>query len=90
MEVINSSFKLNFNYPKRYKPRNFITFHSRDQFSKSKPLQGDAVVRRNLKKLLKTDEMLTEKASTKWFAQFSPWRALVVAHLWVLETELGY
>lgn len=44
-------------------------------------LHGDAAVRRYLQVLLKQDT-LTAKQTEQWLQQFSPWRALVAAHLW--------
>lgn len=50
-------------------------------------LHGDAAVRRNLQKLLHeqnkfTEEKISQEETQKWLAPFSPWRALVAAHLW--------
>lgn len=53
-------------------------------------LHGDVAVRRNLQKLLETlgkyrgDEKISEADTKKWLAEFSPWRALVAAHLWAM------
>ena len=44
-------------------------------------LHGDAAVRRYLQELLQA-EQLTAQQTEQWLAQFSPWRALVAAHLW--------
>jgi DNA-3-methyladenine glycosylase II len=44
-------------------------------------LHGDAAVRRYLQVLLK-QEQLSAKQTEQWLEQFSPWRALVAAHLW--------
>lgn len=44
-------------------------------------LHGDAAVRRYLQALLK-QETLSAKQTEHWLKQFSPWRALVAAHLW--------
>jgi len=44
-------------------------------------LHGDAAVRRYLQVLLKQDT-LSAKQTEQWLAQFTPWRALVAAHLW--------
>lgn len=44
-------------------------------------LHGDAAVRRYLQVLLK-QESLSAKQTEHWLQQFSPWRALVAAHLW--------
>ena len=44
-------------------------------------LHGDAAVRRYLQVLL-NKEQLSAKQTEQWLEQFSPWRALVAAHLW--------
>lgn len=44
-------------------------------------LHGDAAVRRYLQVLLKQDT-LSAKQTEQWLKQFTPWRALVAAHLW--------
>lgn len=45
-------------------------------------LHGDVAVRRALQCLLGRDEAVGEQETREWLAQFSPWRALVAAHLW--------
>jgi DNA-3-methyladenine glycosylase II len=45
-------------------------------------LHGDVAVRRNLQKLLDSSEQISEKETQRWLLEFSPWRALVAAHLW--------
>lgn len=45
-------------------------------------LHGDAAVRRSLQALLGCTEKLTSEQTKQWLAPFSPWRALVAAHLW--------
>ncbi len=50
-------------------------------------LHGDAAVRRGLQKLLQTPEKISEDQTKQWLAEFSPWRALVAAHLWALNRE---
>lgn len=47
-------------------------------------LHGDVAVRRSLQKLLGTSEKISEKEAQVWLAEFSPWRALVAAHLWAM------
>jgi DNA-3-methyladenine glycosylase II len=47
-------------------------------------LHGDAGVRRKLQILLGADETLTEDFTQRWLTDFSPWRALVAAHLWAM------
>lgn len=59
-------------------------------------LHGDVAVRRNLQRLLAagnhigTDEKISEAAAKEWLAGFSPWRALVAAHLWALQKTEGF
>jgi DNA-3-methyladenine glycosylase II len=45
-------------------------------------LHGDAAVRRGLQALLGSHEKISEDQAQQWMADFSPWRALVAAHLW--------
>lgn len=47
-------------------------------------LHGDVAVRRNLQALLGDTERIGEDVARQWLAAFSPWRALVAAHLWRL------
>lgn len=53
-------------------------------------LHGDVAVRRNLARLLKSDDKISEKQAEVWLAPFSPWRALVGAHLWAMQSTAGY
>ncbi|WP_028025442.1 DNA-3-methyladenine glycosylase family protein [Enterovibrio calviensis] len=53
-------------------------------------LHGDVAVRRNLQRLLGCDEKPSEKETQAWLKSFSPWRALVAAHLWAMQSEQGY
>ncbi|MGV8834593.1 DNA-3-methyladenine glycosylase 2 [Cellvibrio sp.] len=53
-------------------------------------LHGDAAVRRNLQLLLNTAEKLDEKTTQSWLAAFSPWRALIAAHLWAMQKAEGF
>ncbi len=59
-------------------------------------LHGDVAVRRNLQRLLTAqnkfsgDEKISELQTQKWLAAFSPWRALVAAHLWAMQKSDGY
>jgi DNA-3-methyladenine glycosylase II len=48
-------------------------------------LHGDAAVRRNLQVLLNCSEKITEDYARRWLAEFSPWRALIAAHLWAMQ-----
>ncbi|SFU49657.1 3-methyladenine DNA glycosylase 2 [Nitrosospira multiformis] len=45
-------------------------------------LHGDVAVRRGLQALLGAQGKISEENTRTWLAQFSPWRALVGAHLW--------
>jgi DNA-3-methyladenine glycosylase II len=45
-------------------------------------LHGDIAVRRGLQRLLATTDPVSEQQARQWLAQFSPWRALVAAHIW--------
>lgn len=53
-------------------------------------LHGDVAVRRNLQALLGQTEKLTEDDVRCWLEAFSPWRALVAAHLWAMQSAAGY
>lgn len=53
-------------------------------------LHGDVAVRRGLQRLLCTDEKIGEAQAREWLAQYSPWRALVAAHLWTLKADVAY
>lgn len=48
-------------------------------------LHGDAAVRRGLQALLGVQAKLSENDARAWLAAFSPWRALVAAHLWAAQ-----
>ena len=48
-------------------------------------LHGDAAVRRGLQMLINAPEKISESATEKWLAPFSPWRALLAAHLWAYQ-----
>jgi DNA-3-methyladenine glycosylase II len=45
-------------------------------------LHGDIAVRGGLQALLGSTDKITEQQAQHWLSQFSPWRALVAAHLW--------
>lgn len=45
-------------------------------------LHGDVAVRKAVQRLLGLPERPDERWTAEWLAQFSPWRALVAAHLW--------
>lgn len=47
-------------------------------------LEGDAGVRRGLQRLLQQPDKVSPAQARDWLAPFSPWRALVAAHLWRL------
>lgn len=48
-------------------------------------LEGDVAVRRGLQKLLNLSDKLTAQQTQQWLAPFSPWRALIAAHLWAFS-----
>lgn len=50
-------------------------------------LHGDVAVRRGLQRLLASAEAVTPQAARQWLAPFSPWRALVAAHLWKVAAD---
>ncbi|MEO8249203.1 MAG: AlkA N-terminal domain-containing protein [Burkholderiales bacterium] len=50
-------------------------------------LHGDVAVRRRLQELLGENEKISEKRTRLWLAEFTPWRALVAAHLWASKTS---
>ncbi len=47
-------------------------------------LHGDVAVRRSLQAVLDCPESVTEGQAKRWLAEFSPWRALIAAHLWAV------
>ncbi|CAI10203.1 DNA-3-methyladenine glycosylase family protein [Aromatoleum aromaticum] len=47
-------------------------------------LHGDVVVRRSLQAVLDCPDSVTEGQAKRWLAEFSPWRALIAAHLWAV------
>ena len=53
-------------------------------------LHGDAAVRRGLQLLIGSGEAPSAEETRSWLAPFEPWRALVAAHLWRLQTPAGY
>ena len=53
-------------------------------------LHGDVAVRRNLQVLLNRKDKIGEAEAQTWLAAFSPWRALVAAHLWAMQRKEGY
>ncbi len=53
-------------------------------------LHGDVAVRRNLQHLLKQENKVNAEQAEKWLADFSPWKALVAAHLWRQQSSSGY
>lgn len=48
-------------------------------------LHGDVAFRRNLQFLLKQKDSVSDKQAEQWLLEFTPWRALVVAHIWAAE-----
>ncbi len=53
-------------------------------------LHGDAAVRRGLQSLLSLPERPDDRHTARWLAQFTPWRALLAAHLWAWQSDQGY
>ncbi|MDA3875778.1 MAG: hypothetical protein PF483_01675 [Halothiobacillus sp.] len=53
-------------------------------------LHGDVAVRRGLQDLLQTEEAINETQARDWLEPFTPWRALVAAHLWALQSTTTY
>lgn len=51
-------------------------------------LHGDVAVRRNLQRLLGATAPLGDRETARWLADFSPWRALVAAHLWAMGKQV--
>ena len=48
-------------------------------------LHGDVAVRRGLQGLLDASGKVGEAQARAWLSEFSPWRALVAAHLWASQ-----
>jgi len=53
-------------------------------------LHGDVAVRRGLQLLLDGTDKIGEEQTKRWLAEFSPWRALIAAHLWALQSSSIY
>lgn len=53
-------------------------------------LHGDVAVRRALQLLTAAPDKIGEKAAQQWLSAFSPWRALVAAHLWASLSNTAY
>lgn len=53
-------------------------------------LHGDAAVRRGLQALLNAPEKIREEEAKEWLADFSPWRALIAAHIWATQSSVAY
>lgn len=53
-------------------------------------LHGDVAVRRGIQQLLNSAEKISEAQAQNWLAEFAPWRALVAAHLWAMQTPRAY
>lgn len=49
-------------------------------------LHGDAGVRRGLQNLLGEPAAISDARAREWLSEFSPWRALVAAHLWAWQS----
>jgi DNA-3-methyladenine glycosylase II len=52
-------------------------------------LHGDVAVRKALQMLLGQTEKINEKDAKIWLEEFSPFRALVGAHLWSSLSKLA-
>lgn len=52
-------------------------------------LHGDVAVRRGIKNLINSPTVISEVEAMQWLQQFSPWRALVAAHLWASNQSLS-
>ncbi|AWI78292.1 3-methyladenine DNA glycosylase 2 [Parazoarcus communis] len=52
-------------------------------------LHGDVAVRRGLQHLLESPVPVSPAETERFLAEFSPWRALVAAHLWALDTAVS-
>lgn len=50
-------------------------------------LHGDVGVRRGMQTLLGLPDKPGEEQTRAWLAEFSPWRALVAAHLWAAQMQ---
>jgi DNA-3-methyladenine glycosylase II len=53
-------------------------------------LHGDVAVRRGVARLRGDADKPGEAAVRDWLAPFSPWRALVCAHLWAYQSDQAY
>lgn len=53
-------------------------------------LHGDVAVRHGIEALLSTPDKLNEKQAQAWLEEFSPWRALLAAHLWASRSNTAY
>jgi DNA-3-methyladenine glycosylase II len=53
-------------------------------------LHGDVAVRRGLQLLLGRSEKVGENEAQEWLTGFSPWRALVAAHLWAAKSATAF
>lgn len=53
-------------------------------------LHGDVAVRKNLGELLRLGATPDAAFTERWLSVFSPWRALVAAHLWARANAAGY
>lgn len=50
-------------------------------------MHGDVVVRKRLGTLLNLPDAPDQAFTQQWLAQFGPWKALVAAHLWAMQTS---
>lgn len=52
-------------------------------------LHGDAAVRRGLQTLLESPEKIDQSKAEDWLIPFSPWRALIAAHIWANQSSMA-
>lgn len=53
-------------------------------------LHGDVAVRRNLAQIQQRDTVPDAKETEQWLSRYTPWRALIAAHLWAREASEGF
>lgn len=53
-------------------------------------LHGDVAVRRGLQTLLNSPEKISAEEAKAWLEAYTPWRALVAAHLWAAQSSVAY
>jgi 3-methyladenine DNA glycosylase/8-oxoguanine DNA glycosylase len=53
-------------------------------------LHGDVAVRRGMQTLFGSEEKINDKKAETWLEMFSPWRALIAAHIWAAQSSTAY